>query len=72
MLTGSLADTLAANEIRLAPIFPNASRGGLAPGGDDVIVVVTTDRRSVSNRYRLAFDGCFVQKLVGPDTLVVR
>jgi hypothetical protein len=54
VLTGSLADTLAANEIRLAPIFPNASRDGL------------------SNRYRLAFDGCFVQKIVGPDTVVVR
>jgi hypothetical protein len=69
--SGSPADTLSPNGIRRLPIFKDTFKGALAPAGDEVIVVVTADGRSTSGRYQFAFDGCFVQKLAGPDTLLV-
>ena len=71
VLIGS-ADTLPVDSTRVVPIFPDSLRSTLAPFGDDVIVVVSANGRSASAVYRLAFDGCFVQKLAGPDTLVFR
>ena len=59
---GSAADT---------PIFRDDLRDVLAAGGEEVIAAVTADGHSGAGRYRLAFDGCFVRKLSGPDTLVV-
>jgi hypothetical protein len=70
VLAGS-ADTLPVDSTRVVPIFPDSLRGTLRMGGDDVMVVVTADGRLASSVYRLAFDGCFVQRLAGPDTLVI-
>jgi hypothetical protein len=69
--SGSPADTLSPNGVRRLPIFKDTFKEALAPAGDEVIVVVTADGRSAIGRYRFAFDGCFVQKLAGPDTLLV-
>jgi len=68
---GSAADTLPANGIATVPIFRDDLRDVLAAGGEEVIAAVTADGHSGAGRYRLAFDGCFVRKLSGPDTLVV-
>ena len=70
ILSGS-PDTLAVDSTRVVPIFPDSLRGTLAPFGDDVTVVVTADARLASAVYRFAFDGCFIQTLAGPDTLVI-
>ena len=68
----SFPDTLPADSTRVVPIFPDTLSGLLEAAGDDVIVAVTADDRSASAVYRLGFDGCFVQKLAGPDTLVMQ
>jgi hypothetical protein len=65
-------DTLSVDSTRVVPIFPDSLRGTLRKGGDDVVVVVSADGRSASAVYRLSFDGCFVHRLAGPDTLVIR
>jgi len=63
---------LPVDSTRLVPIFPDTLGGTLAAAGDEVIVVITADGRLASGVYRLAFNGCFVQRLAGPDTLVLR
>jgi len=68
---GSPADTLPTNGIGRVPIFRDDLRSALGPTGDEVVAVVTAEGHSGSGRYRLAFDGCVVRKVAGPDTLVV-
>jgi hypothetical protein len=52
-------------------IFSDEFREAILAVGDEVIVVVTAGGHSGSGRYQFGSDGCHVQKLAGPDTLVV-
>jgi hypothetical protein len=53
------------------PIFTDEFKDAIRPGGDVVSVVVSAGERSANARYEFGTDGCHVQKLEGPDTLVV-
>lgn len=59
-----------AHDVGRVELISDAFRNAIAPDGDDVVVVRAGDRTG-SGRYR--FGGiCHVEKLAGPDTLVVR
>jgi hypothetical protein len=40
-------------------------------GGDDVVVVMTAGGRVTSSVFRFGSNGCHVQKIAGPDSLVI-
>jgi hypothetical protein len=65
-------DTLPADSTRVIPVFPDTLSAELAPRGDDVVVVVTADNHVTSGVYRFFFNGCSVERLAGPDTLILR
>jgi hypothetical protein len=69
---GVVGDTLAATGVDHLPIITNEFRDAFLRSGDEVVVVVAAGGRAGSSLYRLASDGCFVTKLAGPDTLMVR
>ena len=52
-------------------IFSDEFREAIHATGDEVVVVVSAEGHSGSGRYQFGSDGCHVQKLAGPDTLVV-
>jgi hypothetical protein len=54
-----------------AIIFSDAFKDAIRSTGEAVAVVVTAGGHSASARYEFGTDGCHVQKLAGPDTLVV-
>jgi hypothetical protein len=68
---GSPAIDLPPDGIAAVGIFSDAFIQTVLPFGEDVVVAVTADGASGSARYRFESDGCHVQKLAGPDTLVV-
>jgi hypothetical protein len=65
------AGDLPAEGLATVPIFTDAFRNEIRPTGDAVSVVVSAGARSASARYEFGTDGCHVQKLEGPDTLVL-
>lgn len=71
-LTPTTASALSAQEVGQVTIFTNALRDELSLAGDEVTVVVAADSHAVAGEFRLASDGCFVRRLAGPSTLVVR
>ena len=67
----SLADTVPAHGAGRVMLISDRFREAIATDGDDVIVVVSAGDHTGSGHYR--FGGiCHVEKLAGPDTLVVR
>jgi hypothetical protein len=68
---GAPPTDLLANGLPAAMIFSDAFIEAVLPTGDEVVVVVTAGGHSGSGRYHFGSDGCHVQKLAGPDTLVV-
>lgn len=71
VMAGSPAIDLPPDGIAAIGIFSDAFIQRVLPFGEDVVVAVTADGASGSGRYRFGTDGCHVQKLAGPDTLVV-
>jgi hypothetical protein len=77
--TGAIVDITAqtppgdlpAEGLPAVPIFTDAFKNAIRPAGDAVSVVVSAGDHSASARYEFGTDGCHVQKLAGPDTLVV-
>jgi hypothetical protein len=41
------------------------------PGGDDVTVVVSAGGHSNSGVFRFGSNGCHVEKIAGPDSLII-
>jgi hypothetical protein len=71
-VTASLpATSLPADGLRSLMIFNDSFIEAVLPAGDEVVVVVTAGGRSGTGRYSFGSDGCHVQKLAGPDSLVV-
>jgi hypothetical protein len=62
---------LPAQGLPAVPIFSDAFESAIHPAGEAVAVVVTAGDHSTSARFEFGSDGCHVQKLGGPDTLVV-
>jgi hypothetical protein len=68
---GSPSTDLPADGSQATTIFSDAFIQAIMPTGDDVVVAVTAGGHSGSGRYRFGANGCHVQRLAGPDTLVV-
>jgi hypothetical protein len=76
--TGTVLDiTSASPPADLAPegghviVFSDHFIEAVRRGGDDVAVVVLAGGHAASGLYRFGSDGCHVQKIAGPDSLVM-
>jgi hypothetical protein len=52
-------------------VFSDDFQKNIRPGGEDVAVMISAGGHSVSSLFRFGSDGCHVQKLAGPDSLIV-
>jgi hypothetical protein len=76
--TGAVLDlTAAAQPVDLpadggpAIVFSDEFRSAVLPSGDQVAVVVSAGGQVANGTYRFGVNGCHVQKLAGPDSLLL-
>jgi hypothetical protein len=54
------------------PIFTDAFIDEVSRTGDAVVVGITAGDHTASESYRFRFDGCHVQKMTGPTTILMK